>query len=145
MEATFTVSVGEEGKDFITLPIVTSEHNPNIWDVYASNRSYYDPSDRQPAPLYVDGRGVFPDKLPLYVRSIAYYEEKPRAMLLIGQIHNQIVDRFYEVVVFYLVHDAILQRSGYLRVYLSDEDKKLFGTPEEIKSLFGDIDVIPMS
>lgn len=134
MGALDNVSVGEEGKDFVTLPIVSNSNNSGIWDIYVSHRDYYHTTDRQPMTVCVDGRGIFPNQLELFVESISYYEPKPGALLLIGQIRDLIEERFFKVDVFYLAHDVPLERTGRMRVYLekgegtveSEDPEKLF-------------------
>ncbi len=144
MEVFDNSSVGEEGKDFVTLPVVSNQHNPNIGDIYLSHRCYYLTSDRHPVVICVNGQDIFTDQLELYVKSISYYEPKPGALLLIGEIRDMVEGRFFEVVVFYFAHDVALERTGRMRVYLPKEEENLVGTPEEISSFFGPITTAPI-
>lgn len=135
MELSDGLPVGEEGKDFLTLPIVVNSENPGIWDIYLSHRGYY-ALDREPVKIWVDGRGVFTNQLELYVHSISYYEKKPGALLLLGQIRRDDLDesRFFEVEVFYTPHDLALSRGGHLRVYLGEDEGEGVVTPPILAS-----------
>lgn len=131
---TGALPVGEEGKDFVTLTIVSNPNNSGIWDIYMSHRDYYNSTDRSHVTLCVHGRGAFMNQLEFYVRSIAYCEPRPGALLLIGQIRDLIEERFYEAEVFYSVHGVPIERTGRVRVYLQKEEG-LFGPPEEAKPI----------